>query len=159
MRFLWFSSVKHTPRTKPSPFQRWAGLSQLFISFKGRQRIGAIICTIESNTCQQFIPRVRLVTQSPTLLCQWRKSLLQKIPWGKVFVATSPMCSTARHVILWENLFLCFKTVERFPGFPSVNGKQLVIAEDAFPIHLWPLRRSSFCFAHLIFVGNNCDKV
>lgn len=163
MRFLWFPSVEHRPRTKPSPFQRWAGLSQLFISLKGSQGTGAIICIRESRHPPVTHPKGRLghLIFHPPCLASEGKALYRRPHEGTSLQPHHQFAPQPRHTILSENLFPCFMIVERFPGFPSVNGKQLVIAlPRTLFLFIFGLSEEAIsALLILFFVENNCDKV
>lgn len=50
--------------------------------------------------------------------------------------------------------------VEKFTGFPSVNGKQLVTAlPRTLFLFISGLSEAISALLILFFVGNNCDKV
>lgn len=89
-------------------------------------------------------------------------SALYKRPHEGKTVATSPIGSTAQtDTQFYQKTFsLSLGQLRDFSGFPSENGKQLIVALPKMVfLVLSGLSEAISASLILFFVGNNCDKV
>lgn len=162
VRFLWLSSVAHTPRTKPSPFQSKQALANSSLASKGCRELRQLCTLQKADTGNSSEGHAWALSIFCPPRLSGEGSALYKRPHKGKTVATSPIGSTVQTDIqFYQKTFsLGLWQLRDFSGFPSENRKQLVIALPRM-VFLVILGLSEAISASLIlfFVGNNCDKV